>query len=139
VKYRHSILTIGLIILLVCVNGCISNSASTQSSSGEQQQSSRGIVITEKTDSWGESFGEPLFIVQGVVTNQLGHEEGYIVVICTIYDSNGVKLGESNDGLGALANGASVRFEVEVPTHMLRGGFPKDFKYSCEAKPLKEI
>ena len=138
-KYRHAILTIGLIILFACAVGCTSNSSSPGSSSEAPQQTSGSIVITEKTESWGESFGEPLFIVQGLVTNQLGYEEGYIVVTCTIYDTDGVKLGESNDGFGPLANGASVIFVVEVPAHKVRGGFPKDFKYSCEAKPSKEI
>ena len=130
-KYYKCVSIIGLMILLVCIAGC--SSSSSHSSTSSSQQQSRIVKISDQNTSWGYSFGEPSFIIRGLVTNNLGRDDSYVLVTCTIYDKNNVKLGYNNDAVGALADGESGRFEVEVPTSMVKGGFPGQFYHSCVA------
>ena len=136
---KYLLLIVLLVTILVsagCVTGNPTKPAGVEPPSkySTQSQPARQIVISEETTSWETQISEPNYVIRGLVTNNLGRSEGYVLVTCTIYDTSGVKLGYSNDGLGELASGASARFEVEIPDSMIKGGFPKEFKWVCEAK-----
>jgi hypothetical protein len=124
-KYHRSALITGFIIFFVCIVGCTTTSPSSQSSTG--------FLITDTNGTMELVFGQPLFIIQGMVKNQLGHELDNVRVTCTLFDTNGVELGYNDYNVGALADGASAKFKVELPKYMI-AGYPKNLTWKCEAK-----
>jgi hypothetical protein len=127
------LLLIFIMVAAIMAAGCFAPSSSSQSSSSYPSQPVREITISDITTSWDYTWSQPTLIIQGLVTNNLGRSEGYVLVTCNIYDLNGVKMGYSNDGLGELANGASARFKVEIMGGSVNGAFNNEFKYICQA------
>lgn len=127
--YQERIILVSFILGLVAVSACVSTPSPLSATRTTQPIGT--FVISETSMSYEKDMFGNSYLIRGLVTNQLGRNESYVLVVCSVFDKDDIKLEYSNDAIGELGNLESARFEVEILESRLKGGYPVTFRCSA--------